>query len=538
MRRRLGNRGFVLVSSYLLLSVLLIYSNALTMGALNQQLAADQLRERLQATNLSQAAMEQLQEDLNYFLTTYIYQNFFRGQADEALRWLDALGTGTEVPQFDVPWQDVNHDGIVDLEDQTGSRTGVASNKRDLVLSPPAIRTGQQGTATTKASLVMPVVQHAPIEYARAWITQVRSAKPGDPLAPRLVTMEAEAKVGRMVKRLRATYRIELGTSDIFRYAYFVNNFGWFNAGSATRFDIMGEIRANGDMSLTGVPYYGDRSRIGNIRIDGDLYASQNPELINPSTDKAAKGTVSGGEPVSIYDNLANFWDWKGVMSRPARRLTFPDQPPIGGKTKFLPPGLGWDTDYPGPDPVSSRPRVRKFEKQPTQPIPYLGDLKLYKALAQAHNNQAGSTLTYTDPGRDGRYNTWDDKRVTLKGGVYYGPDGRAGTADDKQPLVLVATDRWWNRVEVDGPFVVPGDVIIKGPVKGRGTIYSGRNVHLAGSITYIDPPIWPAVERHQQTGQIRTNPWTYSNYPDLGSVCANGTYVPTSKGPVSTRCR
>ena len=48
------------------------------------------------------------------------------------------------------------------------------------------------------------------------------------------------------------------------------------------------------------------------------------------------------------------------------------------------------------------------------------------------------------------------------------------------------------NPIVIDGPVVIDSDVVIKGYVKGQGTIYSGRNIHIAGSIQYVNAPSWP----------------------------------------------
>ena len=85
--------------------------------------------------------------------------------------------------------------------------------------------------------------------------------------------------------------------------------------------------------------------------------------------------------------------------------------------------------------------------------------------------------------------------KVTQGGTVlvdkYYdgvGPSGDASLAD-KGVLVLEGTQA--NPIVVNGPVVVASDVIIKGYVKGQGTIYSGRNVHIVGNIQYVNPPSW-----------------------------------------------
>lgn len=53
--------------------------------------------------------------------------------------------------------------------------------------------------------------------------------------------------------------------------------------------------------------------------------------------------------------------------------------------------------------------------------------------------------------------------------------------------IVLVGTED--NPIKLNGDLVVEGDVVIKGFVEGRGTIYAGRNVYIAGDIVYKNAP-------------------------------------------------
>jgi len=69
MGRQRGNRGFVLISSCLILSMVFVYSNIMTMRMLTEHHAASHLREQLQALDLAQGSLEQLREDLYAFLT-------------------------------------------------------------------------------------------------------------------------------------------------------------------------------------------------------------------------------------------------------------------------------------------------------------------------------------------------------------------------------------------------------------------------------------------------------------------------------------
>lgn len=540
--RRMGDRGFVLISSYLLLAVFLGYSTTMTMYDVRQRAAADHIHDQAQALALVQGVTEELREDFGYFLTTIVYQQVNQGNAVAALQWLDALGRGTENPPLDIPFVDRNKDGLITSADGDGTRDGTAASPLCLPSLP---------TVNSKAAACQPTT--APVQAPRAWIVSV--ANPGedlnknglldagedangngalDPpglLTPRRMTIRAQAQVGSVVKTIQTTYQIDLGTSDIFRYAYFINNYGWVNAPKDTQFFVQGEMRSNGDLTLGGK---------GWLQVNGDLYASQNPEVSNPTTGLPAQGTIAG-DPGEA-DDWTHYWQWKSAQSRPARRLTAKGQPAINGVAKTLPYGYGWDSDYPSPDVY--KPDQRRFESQSTQPIPYLGDLTLYKNLATGYRSKSGQppTLSYIDPGPDKDYMTsGDNKRVTLTGGIYYGPDGVAGTKDDKDPLVLVGRVSWGSdrSVQVNGPWVIPGDVIIRGEVSGRGTLYSGRNVHIVGDgIYYRNGPIWPGVERNQDTGQIRSNPDTYDSLTDMGSVCNNGAYVPSSAGAPATRCQ
>jgi hypothetical protein len=53
--------------------------------------------------------------------------------------------------------------------------------------------------------------------------------------------------------------------------------------------------------------------------------------------------------------------------------------------------------------------------------------------------------------------------------------------------VVLIGTKD--NPILLEGDLYFDGDVIIQGYVKGRGAIYAGRNVYIAGNVTYTNPP-------------------------------------------------
>ena len=489
MRRgRRNNRGILLIGSYLVLSMFLVYSSTMMTRVTTHQQAAGQLADRLQARYLAQGSMEQLREDFYVYFTSDIHAS--RGSnVVVSLAWLDSLGVWLDAGQTGpAPVPAFNVEDSVQVTATDGvTGNGLLGNARVSVLPVPAGK-GTAGGNTASGS---------------AWIVSVACSVAMDPCpaaAVRRLTVEATATVGSVTKRIRSIYEVALGVSDVFRYAYFVNNYGWFDLGSDNRIFLRGEVRANGDLTLSG--------STGRMYIDGDLYASQNPDLINPDTGLPAAGTITG-DPNQTEDQV-HYWasctdgTCKADAARPTRQVTFPGQPAIGGTPKVLPTYLGWDSD--NPDQV-------RYAEQATKQVPYLGDLQLYKDIAATQNG----TLTYYD----------SDAGITKTLiEVYQGPDGAPGGGDDNDPIILIGTVS--NPIRLNGPVVVPGDVIIKGIVSGVGTIYTGRNVHVVGETKYQDPPHWRRLERNQVTGRIARKGRgrkPYKPESNLGTVCNNGTY-------------
>jgi hypothetical protein len=487
-----NRRGILLISSYLVLSLFLVYSSAMTLRTNTQSLQAQVLHNRMQATDLAEAALQQFTNDFNTFFASEIYQTTMNGNAVAAFAWLDDLGAGTADPALDL--------------DQVVSVAGVAEGSG----------AGEAGGLSRLITL--------PTGTGEAWIVSV---SPGVGLEPRDITIESKATVGGITKRLRAVYRMEMGMSDIFRYAYFLNNYGWLDVRGSTNVYINGEIRANGDLDITTDSYNGS-GEANKIRLQGDIYASINPSLTNPITGQVAAGRINGQtNPALVTGDPIEYATWESYRSvkhstfpraRPARRLVENGKPVIGGIPVVLPTGEGYDTDY---------AEQRKLTQQSTQDIPYLGNLTMYQDLAAAHNGGAGSTLTYNLPGANGTYGDGDDVPITLTAtyNKALGPDQVGGTPDDGSPLIVVGTAG--RPIVIDGPVVVPGDVIIRGVMSGRGTIYAGRNIHVVGSTTYLNGPTWPSVERNVLTGQLRETGVGSGDKANLGTVCNNGTYVP-----------
>ena len=459
------------MSTCLMLSMFLLYSSAMALRTNTQQLVATRFSNRLEAMDLAQGALEQFRDD---------FYTQFNG-------FVITTGTGDVTPALDWIDQISANPSSLDLN--------TVSNRPEGVFG--------AGTRSAPRQVVLPT------GTARVWIVSAaRAINPAtglpdpSPLATRILTVDAQATVGSTTKTLRATYNITLGMSDIFRYAYFINNYGWFDARGPANIAVQGDVRANGNFDFTSNGNGNGNGEARRITLNGDIYAA---------------GNITGN-PTQATD-WTNYYADKDGHARPNKELISPTQPAIGGSPKILPSGEGWDNTH---------PEQYKYAQQPKKDMPYLGDLSLYRTLASGYRNGAGSRITYNvDRNGDGNYfNDGAAGRRTVVGeyDVAKGPDGVAGTTDDGNPLILIGDAA--NPIVFDGPVVVPGDVIIRGTVGGHGTIYAGRNIHFVGSVVYQQEMLYPGVERNATTGQLREADAAKGAAANLGTVCAGGAYV------------
>ena len=279
-----------------------------------------------------------------------------------------------------------------------------------------------------------------------------------------VVTFVAEAvrvNPGGSVSRstIAETVRFAQGRSKVFDNAYFVNNYGWFQGSGCTA---NGDVRANGDMYLDS-----------NCKVNGRVYAAKNEEL-------GVNGDVTNHGKMDNYSTYRSSTYGTSNMARPLL-----NDPVSGTKNNG-----GFDT----PDSVTTQNLTDRVKaNQPlTVEMPYIGDISSsaseYRAWAQDLHNKNPSMSTIKQNGQT-LVSVFHD-------GV--GPSGLATMTDsygnevpapDYGSIVLTGTAE--NPIEINGPVIIPSDVIISGYVKGQGTIYSGRNIHIVGNIQYVNPPEW-----------------------------------------------
>ena len=255
------------------------------------------------------------------------------------------------------------------------------------------------------------------------------------------------------------------GQSQVFNYAYFVNNYGWMNGSTIT---INGDMRANADVSLTA------------STINGFIYAARNDEV--EATGKITLKSYPKIKDITSYRSIATSrgrpdvadTDVPGAYDAPATSCNI--ALPVYDADGILRSGTVGAS--------SGRP-IANAQAQPI-PMPFVSDLGDYVEFA----NERNGTLSY--PGYT--YTDSAGKTRSVAGGSFNahylgtGPSGNAELADNGA-LVLIGTQA--HPIEIDGPVVVDNDVIIKGYVKGQGTIYCGRNIHIIGDVKYLNAPTW-----------------------------------------------
>ncbi|MFH2137562.1 MAG: pilus assembly PilX N-terminal domain-containing protein [Candidatus Omnitrophota bacterium] len=281
----------------------------------------------------------------------------------------------------------------------------------DLTTDPtskyPGIPTGQTLTSVSGGSYT---VQITAVDTATA--------------VPKDITVVSTATVNNVSKSVTAVIRYSMSPSKVFDFSYFVNNYGWFWGGGITS---QGDIRSNGDFSFGGNP-----------EVNGDVYASVNPDL-------GAAGTIGGNHK---NDTLSQYWTQADAQARPTNPTANPQDIDGDGIDEEFDYEHGYDGDS------------EEFPSQQLLDMPYLGNLDYYKGLAATHNG------------------------TIIQGGVTLVNNVLTGN------IVLIGTDA--DPIEIDGPVVITGDVLIKGKITGQGTIYSGRNTHILGDIEYVNAPNWP----------------------------------------------
>lgn len=252
------------------------------------------------------------------------------------------------------------------------------------------------------------------------------------------------------------------GIGSVFDYAFFIDNHGLFSGVNA---DFNGDVRANRNISF----------QYSSIRLNGDSYASgenTSKKLYRSMawSDYAAQ-TAPSGYKVADHCRPAEYTDF----NRSNTNTYWPQ---------------GYDE------------KVNFYDGVEQIPMPFVGPLPEYEAYAKAVGGsiqQGGSNIVSA---------VWGDDP---------GENAGIGT-NDTGCLVLVGTQA--NPIQLGGVIVARGDIYIKGYFTGQGTLYAGRNIHVIGNLTAVNPATWP----HSDSNPRATA--TQNRTRDFLGLCAKGSLV------------
>ncbi|NUM36717.1 MAG: hypothetical protein HUU50_19415 [Candidatus Brocadiae bacterium] len=229
----------------------------------------------------------------------------------------------------------------------------------------------------------------------------------------------------------KVVYEVSTDVSKIFDYSYFINNWGWWFGDSI---HCKGNARSNGSFSMSDDtkdyrPILQGRPRFENsIGIDLIGY-------IDDNLDGKADGQDGG------------MYAWNEILGRP--------------KDGYKPANL-----YAGLMGQNQSPPV------PQVPMPNLNNISYYESIAREKNGSieildlaAGTSQVIFNDG------VWGDNEPNGKKHLYL--EGSA-----QKPI------------KVNGVVVIQGDLVIRGYITGRGSIYCARNAYLPQRLLYKNPPV------------------------------------------------
>lgn len=333
----------------------------------------------------------------------------------------------------------------------------------------------------------------------------IRYVTPNDDSYVRIATVRAVAWFDRNnnnaldndepCKTVDVAARFELARSQVFDYTYFVNNYGWMDGFGVNDLIVNGDMRANGNFDFLN----------GSPTINGSVYAASNDKLTPAAAGLINQAPVkwSNATYTANYNNVATVardrWRQpydpakhgaKGTAEYEKWRDFVFDSDASIQNNRVAGAGLfdatgskAWQRTS-----VAASPAVTTLDTAPTQEVimPDLSDLSYYTNLSNTYvdtKTNYGDGTANPNAGEGAWIDVWDQ---TLNGGLgAYKRLTVNGVVNGSAIMVGTAA----KPIKIHGPVTFTQDAVIKGYVEGQGTIYTGRNVHVVGSLIYKNPP-------------------------------------------------
>lgn len=292
----------------------------------------------------------------------------------------------------------------------------------------------------------------------------------------------ADSTEAQKIVDVVATY--QLSRSQVFDYTYFVNNYGWMDGFGPNDLIINGDMRSNGNFSfLNGTP-----------TVNGTIVACANDKLSPPAT-----GTITGqavkwsdatyASNASSNQRIRPAYDSSTMGSKGSttyeqwRDYIFESDGSIvnsrvdGAVLASSSGSLAWSKTSGG---ATQTTTVVDTSATKEVIMPDLNDMTYYQNVSTTYVDDKN---TYADG--TANPNAGQGAWVKVWNGSAYQTISTNGIVSGSAALIGSST----RPILIHGPVTFTQDCVIKGVVSGQGTIYTGRNVHIVGSITYKTPP-------------------------------------------------
>ncbi len=292
-------------------------------------------------------------------------------------------------------------------------------------------------------------------------------------------------------KTVDVTGQFQLNRSKVFDYTYFVNNYGWMDGFAPDQLIINGDMRANGNFSFLN----------GSPTVNGSVFAAVNEKLDPPAIGTINQGPVKWSDATyaSNYNNdstpYADRWrqPYEAEIHGAKGTSTYENNRDFvyestGGVIGNKPYGAlmadsnGYKSWTRSPSDGEATYSVIDTSQTDELIMPDLSDLNHYKNVSKDYRDtKAVFADGALNPGYlQGAYiEIYDESLKGGKGG--YRKITTNGVIEGS--VVIMGTEE--NPIRIHGPVTVTEDCVIKGYVAGQGTIYTGRNTHIVGSIRY-----------------------------------------------------
>lgn len=345
-------------------------------------------------------------------------------------------------------------------------------------------------SATTPIGYANVTIQYVPPASGKSdcyvYITSVGSSLPS-------------SMAGRLTRTVKLTYHLDTVTSPVFNFAYFMNHWAWWSGYAQGQVQIFGNTGANANFDVLSGTVSINNANMPAVNVFGTLYNNNSNPAANNNSPFAAlnvRANIPGQQTATGFGNISGSIT---PVSGLGRMPTLTNLSDISDETGSIITSAKTQAQQ-----GNSILQLRTYEVTSTSPF----------TLASTYTVKK----TYTNTGVYGATGSGQSENLVLAGtpvNQMVAGYNRNINANGRPTVDVIA---------VTGQVVVKGNVVMQGLIEGRGTIFAGRNLYVAGNVQYKGG-----------AGPTTAPPYDYPTNGQTGNGTATSpTVLPT---PTQTDC-